>query len=184
MKRRTISPIRSTVKAASGGALAVAAIIALLFFRGSGFGEAEEASDSPGDSGSEMTSLDPTVTPSEDNTKPPSATENTEATEADQTAGLTPDEKKALSSDVLAVLIDERDFLLAVPSDTGTVYQPMTIQRAGELAALAPGDSNGIRVRILRRETARASAEQELKAELGRLGISSDALFMPAEFIP
>jgi hypothetical protein len=39
-------------------------------------------------------------------------------------------------------------------------------------------------VKILRRENARASAEFELKSELERIGIRSDAMMMPDEFVP
>lgn len=177
MNSRRISPVRSTVKAASGGALAIAAIIALLFFRGSGFGEAEETS--PGDSGEEMVSVDPNSTldtPPENPADPPPPD--------DADDDLTSDETKALSSGVLSVLIDERSFLLAVPTEAGTVYQPLQLDRAAQLAGRVPGDSNGIRVRILRRETARPSAEQSLMAELKQMGIDKDALYMPAEYIP
>ena len=52
------------------------------------------------------------------------------------------------------------------------------------LAELAEGDTNGIRVRILRRENARASAEEKLKLELQHVGIRTGAVYMPEDFVP
>jgi hypothetical protein len=98
--------------------------------------------------------------------------------------GLTDDEQKALSGDVLTVLIDERAFLIEIPSDSETVFRPTDLDRAVELAAMAKGDTNGIKVRILRRESSRASAEFQLKSELQRHGIGGDAIIMPGEFVP
>ena len=67
---------------------------------------------------------------------------------------------------------------------TDPVYVETPLPRVIELAKLAKGDSNGIRVRILRRESARASAEFDLIDGLHKAGVSKDSTIMPADFVP
>ena len=162
--------VKSTVRAATGGGIVVAALLALMFFRGAGSGT--------GDSNS------PNTAPSMVATEFPSDTaENlTEAQLA--AAGLTLDEQKALSDHVLSILIDEHDYLIGISDDANTVYHPCDIERLVELAGHAKGDSNGIRVRILQRESARPSAEEKLKLALASAGIDVDALYQQSEFVP
>jgi hypothetical protein len=85
---------------------------------------------------------------------------------------------------VFTVLIDEKNFLIELPGDLDPVYRETSLPRVIELAKLAKGDSNGIRVRILRRESARASAEFDLIDGLHKAGIAKDSTIMPADFVP
>lgn len=97
---------------------------------------------------------------------------------------LTGQERAALAGGILTLLIEERDYFLAVPRADGWEYSPLPLSRARELAVRAAGDSNGIRVRILRRASSRASAEYELMQELQEAGLDSDAIFMSSQFEP
>lgn len=170
--------LKTSARAASGGVIAIAALLALLFFRGLGFGEGEGEGDAERDA---MASTDATAPPAATTTSLPS---EPDAPAIDEAGGLTPDEERALSDRILAILIDEHEYRLEVPTDTETLYKPVELERLLDLAALAEGDSNGIRVRILRRENARASAEEKLKLELQHVGIRTDAVYMPEEFVP
>ena len=98
--------------------------------------------------------------------------------------GLTFDEEKAIAGNVLTVLIDEHDYLMQIPGTTDSVYRRAELARLVELAKRAKGDTNGIRVRILRRESARASAENQIKADLMHAGLTADAIVMPRDFVP
>ena len=170
MNSRRPRIIRSTARAATGGVIVVAALLALMFFRGAGSGTGD------GDSSNTSPSMITTESPTDAAEKP------TEAKLAD--GGLTPDEQKALSDQVLSILIDEHDYLMEIPDDDSTIYRPAEIERLVELARQAEGDSNGIRVRILQRESARPSAEEKLKLALASAGVDVDALYQQSEFVP
>ena len=168
---------KTTARAASGGALVIGALLALLFLRGGGIGSGtSEAPVTQVTTG--QPERTPTVSPAPSDARTPSDDS------VDASGGLTDDEKKALSKDVLTVLIDEHEYLMEVPSDSETVYHPIELKRVIELAQQAPGDTNGIRVRVLRRESSRAAAEDQIKRDLTRAGIGEDSIYMPAEFIP
>ncbi|MCA9038056.1 MAG: hypothetical protein KDA91_23185, partial [Planctomycetaceae bacterium] len=131
---------------------------------------------SEGESGTESPPM-ATVTPPDDIDP---AAENWQAVPD----GLSDDERKALSGRVLTVLIDERSYLLQLPSDSDPVYRPVELARLIQLLPMAKGDANGIRVRILRRENARASAEEKLKLELSHGGAGESSVYMAEQFIP
>ena len=59
----------------------------------------------------------------------------------------------------------------------------MINRAAVEVAQQASGDSNGIRVRIQKRNTARASAEEKILSELEQAGVGRDAVFESSELI-
>jgi hypothetical protein len=103
---------------------------------------------------------------------------------SDQEDDLTPDERNALSSQVLTVLIDERQYLIQIASTPTPLFRPSSLDRIAGLADRTAGDSNGIRVRILRRETSRPSAENELRETLKTVDIGDDDILMPAETVP
>ena len=162
--------VKSTARAATGGVIVVAALLALMFFRGAGSGTGDADS--------------PNVAPALVTTDPPSmAAEDPSEAETD-VDGLTPNEQKALSSHVLSILIDEHDYLIGIPDGATMVYHPCDIERLVELAGHADGDSNGIRVRIVQRESARPSAEEKLKLALASAGVDVDALYQQSEFVP
>lgn len=177
MNSKSPSVMKSTAKAGAGGAIVVAAVLALLFFRGGG--------GPPGSSGDGSPELaEPSLVNA---TSPPANSENVPETPpvfSEPSGGLTADEELALSGKVLAILVDERSYFMAVPTDNDAIYRPAELQRLLELAQLAEGDSNGIRIRILQRESARISAKTELEARLADLGIGTDAVYTQSEFIP
>lgn len=174
--------VRNTSRAATGGGALLIGLALFLLFRGFGPGGTGETgagtdSDSPenSSSGAEMISVGSGGTALKTERQPVNAPEETEG-------GLNDLEKRALAGDVVSVLIDEHEYFLEVPGDEVT-WVPVSLERAAELAKLSRGDTNGIRVRILRRESSRASAEFQLRAELERRGISRDSLIMPSEFV-
>ena len=173
--------IKTTTKAASGGVIVIAAILALLFFRGPGLGtgESDSENETSGTDRPAMATTEPVTTTGGSPTTPSESPDVT-----DDSGGLTPDEQKALSGKVLGILIDEYSYRMEVPGDATPIYREAELQRLVQLAKQADGDSNGIRVRILRRENARASTEEQLKLELSRVGINSDAFYMPETFVP
>ena len=169
---------RTTSRAGLGGGALLIALALFLLFRGFGpGGTGASGSGTPGD-GKSSTLI--TTASSSDSTSMPSG----KTADDEVRGGLTTDEKKALGGETLTVLIDEHDFLMGVPGTPDMIYRPTPLSRLAELARLSKGDTNGIRVQILRRETSRASAEEELKLELSRQGIHSDAIVMPGDFVP
>ena len=85
--------------------------------------------------------------------------------------GVTPQDV----SDVVRVLIDDRKFKLK--SEISGAEIPVDLEKLIELIQQAPGDKDGLRVRIYRTTTARASAEESLKQELTAAGIDETAIF-------
>ncbi len=166
--------VKSTTRAAAGGVLVIGALLALLFLRsgGTGQGDAENPEGASPDR--------PMLATSEAPTDPAL----TSLLEDDAPGGLTADEKQALTDGVLTLLIDEYEYLMKIPASADSVYRPVELSRAVALAKQAKGDSNGIRVRVQRRESSRASAEHRLMNELQHGGIGSDAVYMASEFVP
>ena len=174
--------IRGTSRAGIGGGAILIGLALFLLFRG--FGPGGTGATGSG-TGSISTSGGSTMI-----TTSGSATNNSSATTTSLAApdrvkgGLTEDDRKALSGDTLTVLIDEHDYLIELPGSPDPIFRPTPLDRIVELAKIADGDTNGTRVRILRRQSSRASAEEKLKLELERHGIHSDAMVMPSEFVP
>ncbi len=166
--------LKNILRAGSGGVAVVVALILMMFLKG-GSGDGE--SDAPP---SPMTSVDDSAS-STPTTSTPSA--DTAESDPEENGGLTPEEQKALDEDVLGIMIDEYDYFLVVPGED-VIYRPTKVDRLLELAEQAKGDSNGIRVRIVRRETSRTKAEVDLKTALAGIGIGEDAVYMPEELLP
>ncbi|MEZ6124300.1 MAG: hypothetical protein R3C49_14165 [Planctomycetaceae bacterium] len=177
MNQQRPSVIRTTTRAASGGAVVVVALLALMFFKGIGGGTPTDGTSKESDANPPLASADPTVTPKIIPDEEPVPV-------AEAPGGLTQDEQAALSGPTLGILIDERSFLLEVPADSRSVFRPASMERLVELAAKTTGDTNGIRVRILQRETARPSAMQNLTRALEATGIRENAIYVPLEFVP
>lgn len=174
--------ITGTSRASIGGGALLIGLALFLLFRGFGPGGTgmSGSGTSPGEGQNEGDNS--TITASD---VPVSEPQSKALVAPDQVdGGLTDDEKKSLSGDTFTVLIDERSYFIAIPGQDTSVYRPTPLKRILELATLSKGDSNGIKVKILRRESARASAEAELKFGLEREGIRNDAIIMPGDFIP
>lgn len=171
--------VRKTSKAGMTGGAVLIGLALFMLFRGLGPGGPGTGANS--DSGEDTGTQISTSTSSSETT--PTKEKSLVAPET-VAGGITDDEEKALSGNVFTVLIDEHSYLMEIPGTPDPIFRPTPLKRILELAPQAKGDSNGIRVRILRRENARASAEFELKSELERIGIRNDAVIMPGEFVP
>ena len=173
---------RGTSRAGLGGGAILIGLALFLLFRG--FGPGGTGATGSG-TGSESTpGGSPMITTSANGKSDSSATTTSLAAPDRINGRLTEDEKKALSGDTLTVLIDEHDYLIELPGSPDPIFRPTPMDRIVELARIARGDTNGTRVRILRRQSSRASAEEKLKLELERHGIHNDAIVMPSEFVP
>jgi hypothetical protein len=175
--------IRKTSRAATGGAILFVAFMALMVFRhglgggssngiGAGSGSGVSVTGASGSSGTEVPKKKPEngVTAADD-----SESLKTEFTE---------EEKNAVGSGLLTVLIDEHDYLIQIGASKTPLFRKQSLPDIIRLAKSCSGDANGIRVRILRRENARASAEEKLKLELVHAGINEDSLHMTEQFVP
>jgi len=149
---------------------------------GAGTGDTEQPASA--DSASEPD------TPAPANTKAATQPAASVAADKDAEAGarsltdLTADERRAISSGILTVLIDERKFLIQIADTPAPVFRSTILSRIPELVRRCSGDTNGIRVIVRRRETARPSAEADLRRDLEKLQITSDAILMPEEILP
>lgn len=179
-KRSTIGGIvRGTRRASMGGGAILIGIVLFLILRGLG---TPGLGPGLGPGGSTETSGD---------TQDTGAAVSTDAPDGDSSAvspnskgdGLTEDERKSVGVETLTVLIDGHNYLLGIPTSSEMLYRPTDLKRIVELAQQVKGDSNGIRVRILRRESSRARAEVEIATELNHVGITQDEIVMPKEFV-
>lgn len=188
-KRPTV--FKTTTRAASGGAVLVGAVLMLLFFRGTGIGigvdsegEADESAGTTEDGQQSVAKTSPELASIGNASQTPQRSQPDTASQSPEQQTLTIDEQVATGQKTLGILIDERSYLLRIPGTPQDVFRPSTLERLVELAQLVAGDTNGIRVTILRRETARTTAEQELKTALAEAGISANAVYMPNDFVP
>lgn len=101
-----------------------------------------------------------------------SASTNDQQSTADQAAATAPAEKP----DVVKVVVAERAF--ALRSEKGE--RPIQLPEIIELVKQAPGDTDGIRLRIYRKPSSRASAEDALQTALSDAGIREDVV----EWVP
>ena len=85
------------------------------------------------------------------------------------------DQEPAEIPTVVRVLIDDRDYLLR-SEKKGEKNVPISLPKLIQLIQSAPGDADGIRVRISMKTSARASAEETLKKELAAAGIDDSAV--------
>lgn len=169
--RERVRPLRSLTRAASGGVIVMVVLLVGLFMRGPGSGSDGEGSD--GGFGTRRRS------------------ELTAAAETDELVlaaqandgGLTDNDQALLAGNILNVMIDEHVYLVqASGSELGSWY-PVKLDRLIEVARQAPGDTNGIRVRIQKKLTARASAEHRILSALEQAGIGRDAVFESSDLI-
>lgn len=195
------SPLRALRTLSRMMTLAIVGLIVyvLMHFLPGGWGTGRGPGDG-NETRSTESSDDESQSPSEtlvqtDGTKPDVLTAMHEATsdtrlspdpsaDAENIRSITSAERAALSGGILTILIDEHNYFLAIPDGSDWRYTPLTLTRARELSTRAGGDSNGIRVRILRRSTSRASAEHRLMNELQDAGLEPDAIFMSSQLEP
>ena len=87
------------------------------------------------------------------------------------------------SSGLITVLIDDRSYSLVKKVGDETVFSPTELTTIVNQATKVTGNEDGIRVRILRRESARYSAETNLRNALADAGIENEAVYMPKTFV-
>lgn len=178
--------VRGSSRAGVGAGAVLIGLALFLLFRGFGLGPGNgTGEDGSGDTKTEETDDDAEILAADSDPSESTPEKQQDNTSPQQnTGGLTFDEEKAIAGNVLTVLIDEHDYLMQIPGTTDPVYRRTELTRLVELAKRAKGDTNGIRVRILRRESARASAENQIKADLMHAGLTADAIVMPRDFVP
>lgn len=79
-------------------------------------------------------------------------------------------------TDVVEVLIDDREYLVQQIIDGKSEYRSIDLARLVELAKNASGNDDGIRVRITRKTTSRVLAEKQLGEALAEAGLSKEAI--------
>lgn len=172
--------VRGTSRAGMGGGAILIALALFMLFRGMGPGGTGASGSGTGKGTTMPEQSQPAVGSSESN---PDENPSLAAPES-VVGGLTDDERKALSGDLLTVLIDDFQYMIELPGNPDAIHRPTELSRIVQLASLAKGDSNGIKVRVLIRQSARASAESQLLADLEHSGIHRDAIMMTSEFVP
>lgn len=81
--------------------------------------------------------------------------------------------------DVINVVIDEKQFLRLIGKKTTSI----SLEKLIDLVKQAPGDQDGVRVKIYEKDSARASAEEALKTALKKAEIPADSIFwVPGQF--
>lgn len=87
--------------------------------------------------------------------------------------------KSGLVDDCVNVLIDGHDYLLQTANDGEKGYRKTTIEQVLTLAKDAKGTPTGIRVKVLCKASARASAEDQLRKALASSTIPGRSIFWP-----
>ena len=77
---------------------------------------------------------------------------------------------------VVRILIDERQYYLR-SENGGDQDTPIELPKLIQLIEKAPGDDDGLRVRVYLKSTSRASAEENLKTALKDAGINEASVF-------
>lgn len=149
-------------KVAKGvGALAIAALLLGLYLGGDfGFGG--------GNSGGEG-----------DNVLP----NNAKATTGGPIENADTEIRTGLEDDVLTVLIDGREFFVMTKKGEKPEYQRATDARLTDMARTARGDDTGVRVRVVRRRTARVSAGVELGKLLAQAGLPDHTIHWQKQYV-
>ena len=86
-------------------------------------------------------------------------------------------------ADKITVLIDGHDYFQVLNVGGKPVQRAKSLDDLLNEVKLVPGDDDGVRIRILRKDSARASAENALLAALESNGIGTDAVYMPDAFV-
>ena len=169
--RGPVKSARIWTRGASGGVIVVVTLLLVWFLRGPGrvTGDADPAEKSGSADWSKSVTL---------------AGAHDVLGESDVRAGGAADHGHVMfSGEMLNVVIDEHMYLVQDSGNETEVWRPVELKQLIEAAQQTTGDSNGIRVRIQKKVTSRASAEQRILAALQQAGISSDAVFESSELI-
>jgi len=85
-----------------------------------------------------------------------------------------PEDVPQLNGNVLRITIKGRQYWLETAED-GTAEE-ISLEQAVAMATAAPGDENGIRVRVTREDDARAKAEDDLKQALLKANLAKESI--------
>ena len=152
-------------RAFAGITVVLGVVIATLLNGGlPGFGTRNGNADEDGSTAEVFASTEP-ESPAE---APPAQPE--EEPKAEEKSENKPDIK------VLDILVDGHDYQISL---RGKGYTTFPLARIVETAKVTSGNEDGIRVRILRRDSARVVAWSRLYEALEDAGISKDAILMP-----
>ena len=91
---------------------------------------------------------------------------------------------ESADADVVNLLIDGRSYFIRQSVDGKRAYRPIELPELVNLAKAARGNEDGIRVRVSRRESSRASAENLLQEKLMEAGLRKEAIYLQEGFVP
>lgn len=89
----------------------------------------------------------------------------------------------APSDNVLTILVEDRHYAVWRKTRKGNGYFPEELDKLIELAQAASPDNDGVRVRIIRSESARLTAWQRLQSELVKANIPADSILLTKELL-
>lgn len=159
-------------RAFAGITVVLGIVMATLFNSGlPGFGTRNGSADE-----NEAASEAVVSTETESVSEPSQEAEETKQADADQESQQEPQPKPELK--VLDILVDGHNYQVSI---RGKGYTTFPLNRIIEVASATTGNEDGIRVRILRRDSARVVAWSRLYEALENAGISKDAILMPHE---
>lgn len=85
--------------------------------------------------------------------------------------------------DVLTILVEDRHYAVWKKTRKGNGYFPAELNELIPLALDAKPNDQGLRVRIVRSETARLTAWTSLQSELAKAGVPVDAIVVQKEIV-
>lgn len=85
--------------------------------------------------------------------------------------------------DVLTILVEDRHYAVWRKTRKGNGYFPAELDELVQLALAAKPSDDGLRVRILRSESARVTAWQKLQSELVQAGIPAETIVLTKDLV-
>lgn len=85
--------------------------------------------------------------------------------------------------DVLTILVEDRSYAVWRKTQKGNGYFPAELDELIPLALNATPNDDGLRVRILRSESARVTAWQKLQSDLVQAGVPADAIVLTKDLV-
>lgn len=165
--------------------IAIAALLAGLYFgAGFGAGEGDGTADSPDTSGAQTGTSSAPSTELGDGRRNDVAGNSETVVSSVGASDLTADASQPtpLQFEVLTVLIDDRSYFVSDPQRPEEFATQIGLEELVGRASQAPGDSSGVRVKVVRRRTARVSAKAELGRALHEAGIPDEAVYWQKQY--
>ncbi len=85
--------------------------------------------------------------------------------------------------EVLTILVEDRHYAVWRKTRKGNGYFPAELDELVQLALAAAANEDGLRVRVLRSESARVSAWQKLQSELVQAGVPAEAIVLTKDLV-